>query len=177
MVCHFPGIIVSWTAILLIFGILPYFSLFGIINSNGFCTRDADSILFIASIPFGVLLTVICLSIVSVCCILTGIYIKRNVLEDNVEIKKAVAKILLYLTIVSVISFVSGLLPAATPAIREATRASSGTVGELVINYTLRVIYTITSIATPFITIILLKPLRTAVLTYWEKDNTMQKTN
>ena len=105
----------------------------------------------------------ICLGVVVVCCVLTGIYIKRNTLKGNVEVKKAVAKILVYLTIVSVITFVTGLLPAASPAIRKATREGSGGVAEITVDYILRVIYNINSFLTPIMAIVFLRPVRIAL--------------
>lgn len=72
----------------------------------------------------------------------------------------------MYLTVVSILSFVSGLLPAATSAITEAASASSGLIGELAVDYILQVSLIVPSFATPFVALILLKPLRTALKSF-----------
>ena len=157
-----PYIAISWVVVTLVFGLPNVGNFFGIINSNGFCASNPGAILLRATIPLAVLVTMICSGVVVVCCMLTGVYVKRNTLDGNVEVKKAVAKVLAYLSVVTVLSFITGLLPAATSAIREAARASSGTAGEVTVGYILQVIYSIHSIPTPVMAIILLKPVRLA---------------
>ena len=44
--------------------------------------------------------------------IVTCVYIKKHTLEGNVQIKKAVAKVLAYLIIVSINTFISTIIPA-----------------------------------------------------------------
>ena len=41
-----------------------------------------------------------------VCSILTIVYIKRNVLEGNTAVKKAVTKVLVYLAVASILSII-----------------------------------------------------------------------
>ena len=156
-------IAVSWVGMTMTMGIFPYIRNFGTFNSSGFCAGNSDAIVFRTAVLFAVLITVICSGIVVVCCVLTGVYIKRNTLEGNVEVKKAVAKVLVYLTIVTVLSFITSMLPAATPEMRQTAGAHYGTIGEIVATFILRVIYCSNSIPTPVVAIIFLKPVRIAL--------------
>ena len=101
--------------------------------------------------------------------VLTYMYVKYNTLEDSVELKKSVVKLLVYFCIVAVFSFIGGLLPAATHAIGDAAMASGGTVGFLAVDYSLNIIYLIPSLATPMVAIIFLKPIRDALKTTAKK--------
>ena len=155
-------IAVSWVVITMIIGILPYIKNFEVSNSNGICATTPDTILFKAAVPFGVLLTAIFLGVVVVFCVLTGVYIKRNTLEGNVEVKKAVAKVLVYLTVVTVLTFITSLLSPVSSAVRETAGARYGIVGEIMVGYIFRIIYSGNAFLTPIMAIIFLKPVRIA---------------
>lgn len=63
---------------------------------NGYCENQTDgSPTFTFLIVLITAETVICLSIVLTSCIRTYCYIKKNTIEENTAIKKAMAKILL----------------------------------------------------------------------------------
>ncbi len=156
-----PSIIISWI-IAMLFSISPYFSSFGVFNSNGFCNVSPTGSAVIINAPTLILQAVVCLSIIIICCILTFVYIKRNILEDNVTVKKAVAKVLFYLTITSILAFINSVTPALVPTIRAALLDES-VAGLIAIIYILRIIFNIPSIAIPIISIIVLKPVRTAM--------------
>lgn len=100
--------------------------------------------------------------IISIFGLLLFIYIKKNTLEENVAVKKAVAKILLYLFINSILTFIGNVAPATFPVIRDALIDES-VISLIVINYLLRVIFNVPNIATPIVPIALLKPLRVAL--------------
>ena len=55
-----------------------------------------------------------------ICSILTVVYIKRNTLEENTVIKKAIAKVLAYLAVASILSFINNIIPITNPLIRKA---------------------------------------------------------
>ena len=157
-----PYIAVSWVGMTMTVGVLPYFRNFGTFYRHGFCAINSDALLFKAAVPFGMLITATSLGVVLVCCLLTGLYIQQNTLQGNVEVKKAVAKVLVYFTIITVLSFFTGLLPIATSDIRNTAGARYGTIGEIVVGYILLVIYSTNSIPTPIVALIFLKPVRIA---------------
>lgn len=53
-------------------------------------------------------------------CVATAIYVKRHTLEGNKDIKKAVTKVLIYLTITSATTYINSVIPSAIPPFREA---------------------------------------------------------
>ena len=67
-----------------------------ILNSSAFKTMG--SILIVLGLAF--------LVFQLVCSILTIVYIKRNVLEGNTAVKKAVTKVLVYLAVASILSII-----------------------------------------------------------------------
>lgn len=112
-------ITISWVVVTGIFGMLPYFT-FGIINALRtlrkehplFCSGEvtisfAISLVIVLVTAFAGMLVVIVFSI------LTWVYIGKNTLKGNVRVKKAVAKILIYLTVTSILSFLNGIAPTA----------------------------------------------------------------
>ena len=112
-----PLIVISWISALSM-GIIPYFDEFGAVNINGFCTRNPESVLFRGILPILIILSLFFLSIQLICSILTIVYVKKNVLEENKAVKKAVAKVLAYLAVASILSFINSIIPAAIPAIQ-----------------------------------------------------------
>ncbi len=136
-------IAISWILAIL-YNILPYFRVFQIFNINGFCSSNPESDLIRVVVPAVVSLPAICMIIITVTfCILIFLYIKKNALEDNVEVKKAVAKVLLYLAIFSVLSFVCNVIP---PVINPRIRGALGdrnVISLIVINYVLRTIFSL----------------------------------
>ncbi len=143
-------------------GTLPYFPAFGIFNSNGFCSISTTSIVFRGSAVISVLFELIYLCIILICCILTFVYMKKNTLEDNVDVKKAIVKVLVYLFVNSILTFINSAIPIANPAIRAALEERS-VAGLIAVDYFLRVFLNIPSIVFPIIAIALLKPVRIAM--------------
>ena len=91
------------------------------LNSNGFCIMEehilsssgfAASVLFVVGENFVSLIATIVFSLLTYC------FLKKSALQENVEMKKAVAKILLYFVISVIIN--SNSIPASFPTIREA---------------------------------------------------------
>ena len=100
------------------------------------------------------------LSIELIFCILTILYMKRNVLGENTSVKKAVAKVLGYMTFVSVLSFINSVFPHFIAMILKSTVTGSNLTHYFTIHYLIRVFANITAFPNPIITIILLKPVR-----------------
>ena len=156
-----PFIVISWISALSM-GIIPYFYEFGTVNINGFCTRNPESVLFRGILPILIVMSLFFLSIQLICSILTIVYIKRNVLEGNKAVKKAVAKVLAYLAVASILSFINSIIPAAIPGIQ--TLVPPNDIASVVaVNYILRLVVNVPAIATPIVAIILLKPIRVAM--------------
>lgn len=94
--------------------------------------------------------------------ILTYCYVRKNTLEGNVEVKKAVSKILVYFFVAGLISFVNNILPSSFPFIKVALREKI-LLRVILFNYIFRLLLNAISITTPVAMIIILKPLRSAI--------------
>lgn len=131
----------------------------------------SDAFCDIAQAPFSTVpivsvqvLALIFLCIIIVFSILTYCYVKNNILEDDVEVKKAVTKIMLFLFILSLVSFFANVLPSSSLFIK----AEKMLVIVILFNYIFRVLLNLISIATPIVMIIILKPLRLAMKKVFE---------
>ena len=124
------------------------------------CTRG-----FISAIAG---LELLFLSIQLICSILTIVYIRRNTLEGNTNVKRAVAKVLAYFAIASILSFINNIFPAINPLIYNAI-ADDDIATIVAVYYLLRLVVNIPSIATPIVTIVMLKPVCNALKTTIKK--------
>ena len=162
-----PLLIVSWS-VHIAAAIVPTFDEFGSMNNNGFCTSNPDSILYKGFISAIAGLELLFLSIQLICSILTIVYIRRNTLEGNTNVKKAVAKVLAYFAIASILSFINNILPAINPLVYNAI-ADDDIATIVAVYYLLRLVFNIPSIATPIVTIVMLKSVRNALKTMIKK--------
>ena len=151
---------IFWIAAFLI-GLIPYFDDFAF-NNAGFCEVDSRSLLFILVVGISVIVMFFATCTIIVFGVLTLLYIKRNTLEGNVEVKKSMARHLIFLSIVAVFAFVNNILPASFPHIRAAL-VDRVIVSIVVVQYILRVIFNMLSVITPIATVIILKPMRPAM--------------
>ena len=108
------------------------------------------------------------LGIQIICSILTVVFIRRNTLGENTDIKKAVAKVLAYFVAASLLSFVNSVGPAFITLIRESI-TNNDTTTIVALNYLTLVVFNVPAIATPIVTIALLKPVRLAIKTAIKK--------
>ena len=164
-----PCIVITWTVGTILVGTSPYLKEYGISNFNGFCTADALSAAYIVNITILVVCSLFFLSIELICCILSLVHIKRATLEGNTSVKKAVAKVVGYFAVISVLSFINSVLPVFSPIIFRLTIPKSNLATFLTVNYAVRVLPNITAFPTPIVTIILLKPVRDAIKTMSKK--------
>ena len=158
-------IVVTWTVATLTLSIPPYLKDYGAQNIKGFCAANLFSGPYIG---MAFLLTVgalFFLSIELISCILTVIYMKQNVLEGNTSVKKATTKVLLYMAVVSVLSFINSVLPYFIAMIFETTLPDGNLATFLGGIYVTHVCANITAFPTPIVTIILLKPVCKAIKT------------
>ena len=155
-----PCIALSWLYSIL-YGMVAYSNAFGIFESSGFCDSN-PGLLFRITLYIGIVISVSLLCTTIVFGIMTYIYIKRNTLESNVEVKKAVAKNLIYLSFAVIFSFIFNMVPATFPFIRAAFE-DKGLLSLIVITYILRVFLNLPSALTPISAMITLKPIRLAM--------------
>ena len=107
--------------------------------------------------------------------IVTCVYIKKHTLEGNVQIKKAVTKVLVYIIVVSINNFISTIIPVLSYFIGELFPGSSAVV-TTARNYICLLITCAPGLATPLVTIALLKPVRDEIkkmskILFCNKDN------
>ena len=110
-----PYIVLSWLIITIIsvpLTILLPCDFVRYIN-GGICSiRIYKSILFTTSASMITIVAITFLIIQIVMIIVTFMYIKKHTLEENVQIKKAVAKVLLYIFIASIVTLFGTIAPA-----------------------------------------------------------------
>ena len=112
------------------------------------------------------------LSIELTFCILTVLYMKRNVLEGDTSVKKAVAKVLGYMAVVSLLSFINSVLPHSIAITFRSATTGTNLTHYITMNYVIGLFTNITAFPTPIVTIILLKPVRDAIKTMSKKVST-----
>lgn len=162
-----PYIIISWVINLTI-ALGPYFDEFLIVGSDGVCDTSARARFFGLIAGLIVADAVICLVIIVVFSALTYRYMKLNTLEDNIEVKRAVANNLIFLLIAAFFSFFSDVAPISYPIIRSML-GDSILLEVILLYYVDRVLLKILSIITPIATIATLKPVRTAMKQLFQK--------
>ena len=140
---------------------IPYFPEFGLVNDNGFCGVDSESVLLRSSLPVIQLEGFICVVIIITFSILTYCYTKRSTMEGSTEVRKAIAKNLYYLMISTVISFSFSFMPALFPYVRAAF-AESDLFVQLVLNNMFTLFLALPSVTTPIAAVVILKPVRAA---------------
>ena len=144
-------------------GTSPFYEVSNVTSIDSFCIIDGDNLVF--KIAGGVLtsLALLFLSFQLVSSLLTIVYVKRNVLEGNEAVKKAVTKIMACLCVSSIFSFISLIVPIFVSLIPY-NRVT------FLITYVFRKLLVIALvISTTIITIAVLKPIRVAMKTICKK--------
>ena len=150
---------ISWIASISI-SIIPYFDEFGLTNNNGICGMDSNGTPTTSIGAIVVALIFICIIIVF--CLLTYCYVKKNTLQDNVEVKKAVIKNLIYLAVSVIVSLITDVAPTFIPYINDTLR-DKRFIYMILVHYILDAIIIMTYLSTPIAAIIILKPIRDAL--------------
>ena len=156
-----PFAVVSWTLTVLV-AALPYIDELGVFTVNGFCTVDANTIAYKVFVGAIGALALSFITVQLICSMLTCIFVKRNTLEENTDVKKAITKVLAYFAVTSILSFFNNIVPAFNPLIKAAI-ANENIATNVALYFLLHLAFNIPSIATPIITIMLLKPIRVAI--------------
>ena len=151
--------VISWVAALA-FGAMPYSPEFSITNGTCDVLNYASPIVFV---PLGLVSAdiIVCFSVTGVFSTLSFWYVKKNTLEGDVELKTAATKNLAYLIFAAALSFVYNFLPISYSAIFSAV--SNTPVLSIVLNFVLHLPPIGLSIATPIVTIAVLKPVNFAI--------------
>ena len=118
---------------------VPIFDRSRIMASNGFCLSDPTSLIFRAALSVSLFLVVILLCVTNVFSFLTYCYAKKNVLEENVEIKRAVARNLYYFTISSIFTLIYNGGPALSSPIKLAI-SEKGIIPTVIVYYIFQVL-------------------------------------
>ena len=177
-----PCIGISWLVILILSGLIGQFGTPGLTSyASGICTiRILSSPVYPIITVLSAIISLVFLIIQIAMAIVTAVYIKKHTLEGNVQIKKAVARILAYLVIASIFSFVSSIVPAVSFVMRLIIPDSNIAFTTFRVYFT-QIFFSVPSIAAPIVAIAILKPLRDAIKTmlkkmFCKKDNRIHPT-
>ena len=133
------------------------------LNNNGFCKTKGhvpSSLGFVVTVLFVVGENLVLLIATIVFSLLTYCFLKKSALQEDVEMKKAVAKILLYFVIAIIITILSNSIPAAFPTIREAFRDKGAANLISLIEFVVELFLNLPLLITPVATIVILKPIQ-----------------
>ena len=160
-----PYIVVSWL-VALGFSVIPYLP--GFIANNaismiGLCTSNTRFFLFRTVSPVILVLYFLCLCVTITFSVLSYLFFKRNTIEGgNADVKKAVAKTLIYFLVVAIVAFVSTVLPLVYSRIRLSLLGQS-VLSIVLFNWFGAVLFSLPTLTTPIMTIILLNPVKRAL--------------
>jgi hypothetical protein len=127
----------------------------------GVCRVGSRAPLYIGFIVFWLILGFVYVIIIFGFSVATQVYIRKNTLEGNSELKRAVAKNLAFHFIAVLMSFSSTAIPTIFHLSQAALKGQ--VVKQLALLYTLRILFSIVSLITPIVSICFLKPVRTAI--------------
>ena len=150
-------ICISWIASISI-SIIPYLDEFGLSNNNGLCELNSNGIASIGA----TVMALIFICIIIVFSLLTYCYVKKNTLQDNVEVKKAIIKNLIYLAVSVIVSLICDVAPTLIPYINDSLRDKQF-IYIISVHYIFDAIIIVTYLSTPIAAIIILKPIRQAL--------------
>ena len=160
-----PSLVITW-ALSLSIGIFPFINEFQLFVNNGFCRITSSATLYHVSISFFLSSSVVGSGIIVFFSIVTYRFLKKNTLEGNVEVKKAVSKNLFFLAVAAVVTAIFQIFPSFSPLIRSILPDYRYFIAY---NYFLRVFLNFPNIATPIVAIIALKPVKLAMKNIFKK--------
>jgi hypothetical protein len=131
-------------------------------SDAGFCGYYSDSLIYRILVILTVAVVSVASCVIVTFSVLTFCYIRRNTLSGNSEVKKSIAKHLIYVAVAAVLGLVALFVPASFPAISEAL-ADRVIVRILVVEYAFGFLSPAFNIISPIATIILLKPMQPAL--------------
>lgn len=157
----------SWI-LAIAFGIIPYLKEHGTAGLYGFCRSNINNLIVKLSVFILAAIALISVLTEIVFCVLTVVYMQRNVLESSTDVKRAITKMLAYVTVTSVLSLINIFAPVIIPAVLGAI-ISERLLKTLVANYMIHIVNNLCAIAMPVVAIVWLKPVRIALKTMFKK--------
>ena len=112
-----PSLVITWIVSISV-GILPFFDQFELFNNNGFCRNLTSTSLYYVVIGSFLSSAVIGSCIIVFFSIISYRVLKKNTLDGNVEVKRAVSKNFFYLAVAAVFATISQIFPSFSPLIR-----------------------------------------------------------
>ena len=166
-----PFITISWTISILL-GLIPFIQDWKFTNNCREVVQNSSLL-----IPIIVLIWLVQITgcvVVSTFGILTYCYIKHNTLEEDHQIKKAIAKSLFYLVAKTILTAITDVLPPIIPTIRSSLTTTTTKVLFSIFSILL---INLPGILTPIMMIVALEPLRKAMKETKKKLQSCCKTN
>ena len=174
-----PFLVVSWI-ISIFLGLLFFANIFTInfVPINGFCVAVLEemSALNLLVQVIRPLETIVCLIIVVTFSILTYWYVRGNASDENISVKKAIMRVLFYHTIRMIVVIVQFGSRIVYSSFRSAVEMRAGLVVALSLEYIIsRVSFDVTTLLTPILSIVILKPVRDALKEIYSKCSSCKK--
>ena len=158
-----PFLVITWSASI-IAGPLAYFDAYGVFTDSGFCGVDSTASLYIVSVVLVWLTAVGSTITIIIFTLLTTHYVRHNTLEGNTDLKRAIAKNLLYLLIGLFLMAGSCLLSTLFPVFQRGVPSSVEAVTQKLVGiYFARSVFSISCLLTPIVMMITLKPINDAL--------------
>ena len=151
-----PFIVISWT-ILILFGLIPFINDWKFIDGCKLLVQDSS--LLIPTIVLTWVFQIIGCVVVSTFGILGYCYIKHNTLEEDDQIKKAIAKSLFYLVAKTILTVITDALLSLFPILRS---SFTTTLAKVLFNFGI-LLARLPGVLTPILMIVALEPLRKAM--------------
>lgn len=154
-------LVLSWIVSVVI-GLLPYFDAFGVSEHYGFCEISEKTPLFKGYITMIMVGAFVLKSIIIVFTGLTYCLIRRTKIRENVPVNKDIARYLLYLNIVVILTLIYSIVPASFASIRAGFEGEEFLLGYTLVKF-IRMFMLFPSVITPIAALIILKPVRSAL--------------
>jgi hypothetical protein len=159
------ALVITW-AVSVTIGTLASFDQFEVINNNGICRVITTALFYHITISFVLSSTVVGSCIIVFFSILSYRFLKKNTLEGNVDVKRAVSKNLFFLAAAAVVTTISQIFPSFSPLIRSIFPDYRYSIAY---TYFLQLVINVPNIATPIIAIYALKPVQLAIKNAFKK--------
>ena len=161
-----PALVMTW-AVSITIGIMAYFpGQFELFNNNGFCRIVTTALFYHITISFFLSSAIVGPCIIVFFSIISYRFLKRNTLEDNADVKRAISKNLFYLAVAAVVTTICQILPSFSPLIRTILPNYKYFIAY---NYFNRLLINFPNVATPIVAIYALKPVQLAMKSAFKK--------
>ena len=158
-----PFIVASWIGSAVV-AVRPFLDLHATYLVNGICVGNPGTIVYWVGFSISGLHLAVLTSVISIFCALTYRYVKKNVLEENVEIKQAVAKNLYFMTLATIFT---ALVPTSFLAIAHVVGVVGGEAAAIlaiVLDQLFQFVVMVPSFIVILAATVILKPLHLAMM-------------